>query len=99
MNSSFQAIINRDAPVLIDFYAEWCGPCKMMPPILKEVKDSFGDDISIFKVDVDKHPDVAGAYQVKSVPTLMLFRAGKVLWREPGVKSAGQLVQMIRSFQ
>lgn len=84
--------------MLVDFFATWCGPCKMMAPILEEVKDTVGETAAIIKVDVDKNPSAAAAYQVQSVPTLILFKEGKVLWRQAGVVPARQLEQLIRQY-
>lgn len=92
---SFQDLINGNKPVLVDFSAEWCGPCKMMPPILKELKGMTGDDVIILKMDVDKNPNVAAAYQIQSVPTLIVFRNGEVKWRQSGVMNARQLKSAI----
>ena len=95
---TFQELIQSEKPVLVDFFAEWCGPCKMMTPILKEVKKEIGDRASIVKVDVDKNPTAAHAYQVQGVPTLILFRKGQVLWRQSGVVPKQNLVNLIRQF-
>ena len=93
--SSFQQIIEDSKPVLIDFFAEWCGPCKMMPPILNQLKANMGSSLRILKIDVDKNPDVASKYQVRGVPTLLLMRSGKILWKQSGVLQSGELQQVI----
>lgn len=95
MNSSFDNIINSEKPVLVDFFATWCGPCKMLGPILKEVKDNLGDRISIIKIDVDKNQQVASQYQVRGVPTMILFQNGKQLWRQSGVLQKGDIIKVI----
>ena len=91
----FQEILNGDTPVLVDFFAEWCGPCKMMAPELKKLADMKGESLRIIKVDVDKNPQAAMAYQVNSVPTLILFRKGQPLWRKSGAMSASQLKSVV----
>ncbi|KYP16391.1 thioredoxin [Flavihumibacter sp. CACIAM 22H1] len=93
--NSFQELINSDKPVLVDFFAEWCGPCKMMTPILKEVKGKMGDSVTIVKVDVDKNPDAARQFSVQGVPTLIVFQKGQVKWRQSGVVQARQLEQVL----
>lgn len=93
---SFQEIINQDKPVLVDFFATWCGPCKTMSPILEDLKSRVGDSATIIKVDVDRNPQAAAAYQVRSVPTLILFVNGKILWRQSGVASSKDLEELIR---
>lgn len=92
---TFQEIINQDKPVLVDFFATWCGPCKMMSPILDDVKKRVGENASIIKIDVDKNPQAAATYQVRGVPTLILFKNGKPLWRQSGVVSANELEKII----
>ncbi|OYU79632.1 MAG: thioredoxin [Flavobacterium sp. BFFFF1] len=95
MNDKFETIINSEIPVLVDFFATWCGPCQMLGPILKEVKDSLGDRVSIIKIDVDKNQEAAAHYRVKGVPTMMLFQNGKQLWRQSGVLSKEEIIRTI----
>ena len=93
MSNSFENIIKSEKPVLIDFFATWCGPCKMLAPVLKEVKDSLGDRITILKVDVDKNQDLSSKYQVRGVPTMILFQNGKQLWRQSGVLTKDEIIK------
>ena len=95
---TFNEMIGSHKPVLVDFTAAWCGPCKMMAPILKEVKQEVGDSATIIKVDVDQSPEAAQAYNVQGVPTLILFREGKILWRQSGVVQKNILVKVIRDY-
>lgn len=96
--ATFKEIIESQTPTLVDFSAEWCGPCKMMAPILQNVAANIGNTARIIKVDVDKNPQAAAFYQVQGVPTLILFKNGQILWRQSGVIQAGQLVNIINSF-
>ena len=91
-------MINSDKPVLVDFFAEWCGPCKTMTPILKQVKDEVQDNANIIKIDIDKNQQTAVRYQVNSVPTLMLFKQGKILWRQSGALPKSDLVKKIKEY-
>lgn len=96
--SNFIEVINSDKPVLIDFTAAWCGPCKIMSPILQEVKKNMGDAITIIKIDIDKSPQTAQTYSVQAVPTLILFQKGAIKWRQSGVVPAPQLQQVLKRF-
>jgi thioredoxin 1 len=92
---SFEVLINSDKPVLVDFFATWCGPCQMLSPILKQIKDNLGERIIIIKVDVDKNKDIASKFQVRGVPTMMLFQDGKQLWRQSGVLTKDEIIKII----
>lgn len=94
--STFNDIIQADKPVLVDFFAEWCGPCKMMAPILKEVKANLGDAVTVIKIDVDKNPAVAQKFGIQGVPTLIAFRQGQVKWRQSGVVPAKQIESVLK---
>ncbi|MBA4275858.1 thioredoxin [Flavobacterium sp.] len=95
MSNSFENIIQSEKPVLIDFFATWCGPCKMLAPVLKEVKDSLGERITILKIDVDKNQQLSSKYQVRGVPTMILFQNGKQLWRQSGVLTKDEIIKTI----
>lgn len=96
---NFTELIRSEKPLLVDFSAEWCGPCKMMAPILTRLKEMVGDEVKIIKIDVDRNPVAASTYQIQGVPTLMLFRKGEVLWRKSGVIPAEQLKQIIDQYK
>ncbi len=93
--SNFDVLIQSEKPVLVDFFATWCGPCQTLSPILKQVKDSLGYRITILKIDVDKNQQMAAQYQVRGVPTMILFQAGKQLWRQSGVVSKEEIIKTI----
>ena len=96
--SSFQDLIRSGKPLLVDFFAEWCGPCKMMAPMLKQAKDAVGDAVTIIKIDVDKNPQVAGTYGVQGVPTLILFKNGEIKWRQSGVVPVQNLISVMKQY-
>jgi thioredoxin 1 len=95
---TFGTIIKGDKPVLVDFFATWCGPCKMMQPILEQVSQQLGDQVRIVKIDVDRNQQLAAQLQVSSVPTLAIFKNGEIVWRQPGVQPANVLSEKLKSF-
>ena len=94
---TFSEIINKDKPVLVDFFATWCGPCQTMEPILEQVKETLGDEVSILKIDVDKNQALASKFQVRGVPTFILFKNGKQVWKQSGLIQKKELIQVIQS--
>jgi len=94
--STFNDLINGDKPVLVDFFATWCGPCKTQAPILEDVKQRIGDAASIIKIDVDKNPQAAAKYHIRGVPTLMIFKNGQIKWRQSGVFPANELERLLK---
>lgn len=95
---NFSDIIKSDKLTLVDFFATWCGPCKMMHPILEQLKEEKGDSIRILKIDVDDNEDISMQYNIQSVPTLMLFKNGEIVWRQSGAKSLNELKSLIAQF-
>ena len=95
MKTAFGSLIASEKPVLVDFFADWCGPCKMLAPVLKQVKDQLGDQVRIVKIDVDQNSGIAAKYQVRGVPTLILFKSGQAVWRQSGVVPANTITQAI----
>mgnify|MGYP000492360527 CR=1 FL=1 len=95
--ASFSEIVNGDRPVLIDFFADWCGPCKMLSPFIQEVAKELKGEVRVIKIDVDKNAALADKYQIRGVPTMMLFKDGKSVWRQSGVLQKEQIIQQIES--
>ncbi|MFM1913227.1 MAG: Protein-disulfide reductase [Bacteroidota bacterium] len=98
MSENFKQLINQPVPVLVDFSAEWCGPCKQLAPILSQVKQKIGDKATIVKIDVDKNQKLAAQFQIRSVPTLLIFKDGKTVWRQSGVVPAQALENQLRQY-
>lgn len=98
MKASFNSIIRSENPVLVDFYADWCGPCKVLAPILGDVKNELGEKVRIVKIDVDKNERLASKFQVRGVPTLVLFKDGEQVWRQSGVLQKNELIQVIDKY-
>ena len=96
--SDFNELINSKKPTLVDFYADWCGPCKMMSPLIEETKKDLGDGATVLKIDIDKNSDVAIKYGIRSIPTLLIFKEGEVVWRQSGVPSKSLIVESVKKF-
>lgn len=98
MAATFNDVINSDKPTLVDFYATWCGPCRMMAPELEKLKAKLGDAVTILKIDIDKHPDAAAAFSIQGVPTLIVFKGGTPRWRQSGAMGASQLEGVLKPY-
>lgn len=98
MKATFNDLIQSETPVLVDFYADWCGPCKAMAPALEQLSSKMGDKAKVIKINVDKNQQAASAYQVQSIPTLILFQKGQIKWRQAGALSLGQLESVMKNF-
>lgn len=96
--SDFNEIINSDKPTLVDFYADWCGPCKMMSPIIEQTKNTLGDTATVLKINIDNNQEVARKYQIRSIPTLLIFKEGEVVWRQSGVPRKEMIVESVKKF-
>ena len=94
--ANFHELINQNKPTIVDFYADWCGPCKMMPPILNEVKSKMSSKVHVLKVDVDKNKKAASKYGIRSIPTVILFKNGKIAWRKSGVPTSGEIISAVQ---
>ena len=94
----FNEIIESTKPTLVDFYADWCGPCKMLSPIIEETKEILGEDVNVIKINVDMNSEIASKYQIRSIPTLMVFKKGEVLWRQSGVMGKEMIVETVKKF-
>ena len=99
MKTSFQDLITSSTPTVIDFFATWCGPCRMVTPILEDLKSELGENVRVYKIDVDQNPNLAAQYNVRSIPTIMIFKDGKMQWRESGVQSKATLKSAIASIK
>ncbi len=97
MKGNFNSIINENRPVIVDFHALWCGPCKVQSPILKQVADEFGERVKVIKIDVDQNPEIASRFQIQSVPTLMIFKNGEIKYKQSGVHNKQQLMSVLNS--
>lgn len=95
---TFAELMQSDRPVLVDFYADWCAPCRAMKPVLEDVKARMGDEVSIFKIDVDKNQALAAKFNIRSIPTLVLFNKGNAVWRKSGMASSAELIKAVSSF-
>jgi thioredoxin 1 len=98
MKGNFDTIINENRPVIVDFHAVWCGPCKTQSPVLKQIAEELGERVKVIKIDVDQNPEIAGRYQIQSVPTLLIFKNGKIIHKQAGVHSKAQLMAILHSY-
>jgi len=98
MKGNFNSIIQSETPVLVDFFAEWCGPCKVQSPILAEIAREMNGKLKVIKIDVDKNPEIAGRFQIRGVPTLALFKNGQSLWRQSGLVDKRRLISILQSY-